>query len=602
MTNESQNQPSKFEKTLRGNFLKKQDLILLLLACPSIANRASRDNLISGVHNGKLVAKVARNAVDKIDVQNIVNTLLDYPGVLEELISFMRLEDSGTQAFQALETFRSALLVDSFPSDNIEGKAPSKSEDVLEFVNQTKALDTIYDNPQILNFIIDAPLGYGKTRLLEQVKIHFEQEGWAIYLVECDKFGPDILISLAHSFGILDSTNIESLEELSVRVTDRLQQQLNNTGTILLIIDSLHILLDDFQVSSIKVFLSSIRSNSKKYGGSKLKIILSGRYLSQYEFFSVPNDIPTLISLEPFNLKVIKQAIKHRYIKMDLPREDFFYSLLARHLYIYSGGHPKLVSDIFAYGETSFNNIESINGWFCKSSNLNHIRSRIEPNFRKIKRELDPKIWSALETLCIFRKFDISLLRHLQKENQLNGQVTPFKLADKLTQTRLVDLNGRMYSDGILRPVILISLYIDDPNRLGDLCEIAEKYFKQKFLKERHEESLIELVYTRLIKHRRQALAEDDKEREGVYNNITKACEETSGDLIEELIRNKLSSKISKDIQIEKLISLISLLEKDEELEFLFNYTLRDEKRLNLYSDWIKLIRTKAKELETENK
>ena len=74
------NNSSKFEETLRGNFLKKQELITLLLSCPSIANRASRDNLLRGVHNGRLIANFARNEVNKIDVENIVNTLLDYPG------------------------------------------------------------------------------------------------------------------------------------------------------------------------------------------------------------------------------------------------------------------------------------------------------------------------------------------------------------------------------------------------------------------------------------------------------------------------------------------------------------------------------------------
>ncbi|NWJ98643.1 MAG: SUMF1/EgtB/PvdO family nonheme iron enzyme [Chloroflexi bacterium] len=109
---------SALEKTLRGNFLKKQDLITLLLACPSIANRASRDNLLREVHNGRLIAKIARNDTDTIDLANIVNTLLDYTGALEELISLIRRVDSGSKPLQALENFQRVLLVDSFPSDS----------------------------------------------------------------------------------------------------------------------------------------------------------------------------------------------------------------------------------------------------------------------------------------------------------------------------------------------------------------------------------------------------------------------------------------------------------------------------------------------------
>ncbi|NWJ96392.1 MAG: hypothetical protein HXX20_11475 [Chloroflexi bacterium] len=99
------NSPSKFEETLSGSFSKKQELITLLLSCPSIENRDSRNNLLRGVHNGRLIANFARNEVNKIDVENIVNTLLDYSGDLEEFISFIKLVDSGTKAWQALETF-----------------------------------------------------------------------------------------------------------------------------------------------------------------------------------------------------------------------------------------------------------------------------------------------------------------------------------------------------------------------------------------------------------------------------------------------------------------------------------------------------------------
>ncbi|NWJ96730.1 MAG: tetratricopeptide repeat protein, partial [Chloroflexi bacterium] len=107
---------SKFEETLRGNFLKKQELVTLLLDCPNMANRASRDNLLGGVRKGGLVTNFARNIADNIDVENIVKTLLDYSGALEELLSYIRVKDSGTQAWQALETFQRGLLVDSFPS------------------------------------------------------------------------------------------------------------------------------------------------------------------------------------------------------------------------------------------------------------------------------------------------------------------------------------------------------------------------------------------------------------------------------------------------------------------------------------------------------
>jgi len=105
----SNNSP-KFEETLGEIFLKKQELITLLLACPIMANRASRYNLLRGVRKGEFVTKIARNDVDLIEAENIVNTLLDYAGALEELITLVRRADSGTKALQALETFIRTLV------------------------------------------------------------------------------------------------------------------------------------------------------------------------------------------------------------------------------------------------------------------------------------------------------------------------------------------------------------------------------------------------------------------------------------------------------------------------------------------------------------
>ncbi|NWJ96397.1 MAG: SIR2 family protein [Chloroflexi bacterium] len=150
MEPKNKNSPS-LEETLRGDFLKKQELITLLLSCPSIANRASRDNLIREVHNGRLIAKFARNEVNKIDVQNIVNTLLDYSGALEELISFMRMEDSGTQALQALETFQNVLM--PLPISGSSGLRPSLSPSGRSFKKDVPATNLLEKH---FNDVMDA--------------------------------------------------------------------------------------------------------------------------------------------------------------------------------------------------------------------------------------------------------------------------------------------------------------------------------------------------------------------------------------------------------------------------------------------------------------
>ncbi|NWJ96405.1 MAG: hypothetical protein HXX20_11540 [Chloroflexi bacterium] len=96
---------SKLEQKLKDDFLAKLDFIKLLLACSGMAKRASRDNLLGGVRKGELVAKVARNDTDIMDVANVVETLLDYAGALEELISFVQRLDAGSIQFGSLQDF-----------------------------------------------------------------------------------------------------------------------------------------------------------------------------------------------------------------------------------------------------------------------------------------------------------------------------------------------------------------------------------------------------------------------------------------------------------------------------------------------------------------
>ncbi|NWJ96946.1 MAG: hypothetical protein HXX20_14280 [Chloroflexi bacterium] len=116
---------SKLDEILK-EYPIKQKFIQLLLACPSIENRASRDNLFKGVRKGKLVTKIARSTVDKTDVENIVNFLLNYSGALEELISFVRLNDAESTPFKALQKFLANLTkIEAVTALEKERKKPS---------------------------------------------------------------------------------------------------------------------------------------------------------------------------------------------------------------------------------------------------------------------------------------------------------------------------------------------------------------------------------------------------------------------------------------------------------------------------------------------
>jgi hypothetical protein len=98
------------EQKLKQNYQTRQDFIKLLLACPSIKDRTSRDNLLTGVCQGDLVIKIARDNVAHTDVENILNFLLNYSGALEELISCIGdWEGKDSIPFGELQAFCAAL-------------------------------------------------------------------------------------------------------------------------------------------------------------------------------------------------------------------------------------------------------------------------------------------------------------------------------------------------------------------------------------------------------------------------------------------------------------------------------------------------------------
>ena len=61
--------------------------------------------------------------------------------------------------------------------------APAPASGDLQFVNQIDALSAVLNQPQANNFVIDAPAGYGKTRLLNELAIRLVQSGWYVRFI-----------------------------------------------------------------------------------------------------------------------------------------------------------------------------------------------------------------------------------------------------------------------------------------------------------------------------------------------------------------------------------------------------------------------------------
>jgi len=86
------------------SFQDRSRLVERLLACPSIRDRGTREAILKQLR-GEVSHAIERNATDRTDVFNIVNTCLNYAGGLQEFIEIVRFFERDSLAMQQMSAF-----------------------------------------------------------------------------------------------------------------------------------------------------------------------------------------------------------------------------------------------------------------------------------------------------------------------------------------------------------------------------------------------------------------------------------------------------------------------------------------------------------------
>ena len=79
-------------------------LVDLLLACPSVAERSARDAVVQQLPPA-IINSIPRNNHNKVDVLNIINTCRNYNGGIDALVEAVRFFDAGTTQMQAVDDY-----------------------------------------------------------------------------------------------------------------------------------------------------------------------------------------------------------------------------------------------------------------------------------------------------------------------------------------------------------------------------------------------------------------------------------------------------------------------------------------------------------------
>jgi hypothetical protein len=90
-------------------FKQMADLADHLLACPTMSNPGQRESVLAQLRL-EIAGAISHNSAARIDVLNIITTVLNYPGGLEELLGIVYFFEGDSQPWQNLEKVVNGIL------------------------------------------------------------------------------------------------------------------------------------------------------------------------------------------------------------------------------------------------------------------------------------------------------------------------------------------------------------------------------------------------------------------------------------------------------------------------------------------------------------
>ncbi len=364
--------------------------------------------------------------------------------------------------------------------------------DGFEFTNRIRELETITNpfSPPVYQ-LISAPMGYGKTRLLEIAQMILKKQGWHCILLTLSQgriysirqFTLDLLRELKDN-GEAISDNDEELgdaqtcgQHIGITVAnffDRFKQSDNPKEKICLLVDQAERLDSPHEKKNFlvaEIFNTVLPAFSKVMTAQnqniKWRFIFSGRYISEWEHRITGNNI----SIRSYELKLFDPATIAETIenyakeKGKDPSYETIQNIASLTLH-FTGGHPKCMVPIIKDGlELLFKHVIA--------NETQYYDETMPPVIEDIKANLPPKIYRIAETLSVVRKISRFLLEHFIQEGLINGYSSKFDVEEKLLGTFLFRRKKHFLEDAIVRKILAIHLRHYNVSLFKQICDKA---------------------------------------------------------------------------------------------------------------------------------
>lgn len=447
----------------------------------------------------------------------------------------------------------------------VERSAP----DVL-FVDREFELQFIQSGLSPAYFILDAPAGFGKTALLQQLKSNFYQQNWlsAYTAVDSNSTLSDLVKALA------DELNITSLlaqkgdlRPWGMRFGTALQnhwEMLDKNGLVLLIdLDERtppHVfkeLIEDF-IPDVYACMRVLRFFERKQ--NRFRIILAGRSLAPPPKTDV--SIPlAIVSLRPFKFHVVQDMARSWLPQL----ADETIQQLVAHLFYMTGGHPgSLVQTLRLFQQRG-----GVPDFFLSHYDEEIWKNIIRPVVEEIRIDIGERS-TTLAELSVLRHHNYKVLEELLDFKKFRAtHLNAIYLADDLTTNYLLNRNGRFLRDDMTRRLFAIQQRRDAPDYFSQQCQKAQLICAQELKKKSvraPEIWMVEYLFQYLQQH-------VDIQDPALRRDIR---QEFFDKQVPEASRMFMTASIDEH-RMEAYQALKKQLSEDWEFQFVVNYYLREQ-------------------------
>lgn len=452
------------------------------------------------------------------------------------------------------------------------------TEPSITFVDREYELKSILSTFTPQYHLVDAPGGYGKTALLQQLERHFKASGWICAYVSIRE--QETLSAMTRTFAraFQISMSFEDLEDarrmgaaLGRSIIRRYQARLGRIEGLAFLVDDVDHAMDYNEEATsllfsefIPAFTDVLRIVKPLMESNNIRIVVAGKHIAN----RISQEGPLSFSvhqLSPFTYPVVLEILRHHYPKTD-PAQP---TTLAAHMTHYTGGHPGGIARVLDRYEKQ----ASLLIWPVQAYADEIWKTIMRPLSDTILRDISAKYGQILGVLSIFRYLDVGIIRELMDRDLLpTEQTDEYHLIDYLTAMYFMSRKqGRLVIDSQIRQLLALRLLHEDPKTFIEHCYLAKTTYLDKL-----KNPVIWSPEIWAIEAMFQSLQQCAWEISSPERRA-----ELRDSFYEEVVPQAVQLLVKGRHLQDKQTALQSALEMDEEFRFTVNYFLREDQ----YSD-----------------